>query len=397
MCSYIDVNEYNDFKSTLKKRYTLQEDVLAESFNNMDIFWDRPNGTVTIGLDGYQAECMLKLGYAPKAAAHTPGVYVRPTFGETVQYAKEEPKSRPLTKAEETFVNSATGMALWYAALIDGSMQVAISKIKQMPSTKLQLDATHRMLDYWSTYPNGRITFKKSDMHLKAFSDASFAGESKARSRLGGMMYFGNDNDSPLLTGPIFENGMIDQKSSIYSQVLRSTPEAEYGGVYDYAQRCSYARSICESMKIPQKTTPIWTDNDIARKLINNEAKQRRTKVMDRKWHWINQQVEQGIFSIHRESGKTIIADIMTKFFDVKTHQATIKRLMTFAEKEELRTNARTKRTAAASKTVPLSPSATTTSHIPQVRTTIVSSNKTKSQLDKAANVYLRGCIGVRH
>jgi hypothetical protein len=229
-------------------------------------------------------------------------------------------------------------------------------------------------------------------MQLKVISDASFGGETKSRSRFGSMMYFGNRDDSPLLTAPIFENGMIEQKTSIYSQVCRSAPEAEYGGVYEAAQRGSYARSICLSMKIPQETTPLWTDNDIARKLINSEAKQRRTKTMDRKWHWINQQVEQGTFAVHRESGKTIIADIMTKFFDVKTHQATMKRLLTFAKKEDLRPNARIMRTA--SKTSPLPPPSTTPSRIPQVRTSIVSTNKTKSQLALATSVNMRGCVG---
>ena len=66
------------------------------------------------------------------------------------------------------------------------------------------MDAVVQLLDYATTYPNAEVSFKKSDMILKIYSDASYLSEYGARSRVGGYFFMGNNNrDNNDINGPI--------------------------------------------------------------------------------------------------------------------------------------------------------------------------------------------------
>jgi hypothetical protein len=62
-----------------------------------------------------------------------------------------------------------------------------------------------------------------------------------------------------------------------------------------------------------QDATPILCDNSFATNLANDTVKQKRSKAIDMRWHWIRERVKQQHFDITWTSGETNIADFFTK------------------------------------------------------------------------------------
>jgi hypothetical protein len=96
--------------------------------------------------------------------------------------------------------------------------------------------------------PEAERVFHKSDMRLICYSDASYLGETKSRSRCGGMFYLGDSNISAL-------NGPILSRSSVIDAVSPSgccLHEREGGRIH---------QKFPASVWGPTAEDPIVTDN----------------------------------------------------------------------------------------------------------------------------------------
>ena len=72
-------------------------------------------------------------------------------------------------------------------------------------------------------------------------------------------------------------------------------------------------------MNCPQPSTVIITDNVAAQSIANNTCKQRRSKSMDMRYHWIRDRVKLQDFKIVWRPGVESIADYLTKTQPVTT------------------------------------------------------------------------------
>ena len=88
-------------------------------------------------------------------------------------------------------------------------------------------------MDYVYTYPDAFIRYYASDMMLHVNSDAAYLVAPKARSRVAGYFYLGNQpnnaSKSPL-------NGAVHVECKTLRHVVSSAAEAETAGVYHNAQ-----------------------------------------------------------------------------------------------------------------------------------------------------------------
>ena len=73
------------------------------------------------------------------------------------------------------------------------------------------------------------------------------------------------------------------------------------------------ARHILHDLGYPQDSTTIVCDNACAVGIANNDVKQKRSKAIDMRYHWIRDQVKQGKFKIVWEKGSENLADYFTK------------------------------------------------------------------------------------
>ena len=112
---------------------------------------------------------------------------------------------------------------------------------------------TNQFLDNTTTHPDAVLTFRASDMHLWAHTDASYLSESKARSRCGGYYYLSSFPNLPLSPDDSAppKNGPITTTSKIIDAVMSSAQEAEIGASFYNATQLLPLRLVLEEMVLP--------------------------------------------------------------------------------------------------------------------------------------------------
>ena len=203
-------------------------------------------------------------------------------------------------------------------------MLFAIKSLAQQQAnpTERTMLAVERFLQYAACHPNARITYTASDMQLAIHSDASFNGEPNSRSRaaglftLGAIKYDGNP-DLP----PTSLNGPVDLLCKQIPTVCASAAEAEYAALFLNAQQGEKIRQILEDLGYPQKPTVITYDNAVSGKLALRQCKQRRSKAIALRYHWIRDRIAMGHFQLQWQPGTHNLADFLTKPHPVYHHR----------------------------------------------------------------------------
>lgn len=299
----------------LQELYILSIDWTGAKYIGLSITHDTVAHTLTIAMPGYVAKALARFNHTTHRLTHSASVYVPPTYGSTAPQLAVADASAPLSPTAITRVQQVVGVFLWYARAVDPTMMCPVNKIsaRQATPTVALADAVDRLLDYAASYPNASITYHRSDMVLRCVSDASYLSESLARSRAGGIHYMGT---AALADTSI--NGSIECISTIIPTVVGSAAEAEYAALYINGGTAAGHRTTLTDMGHAQPPTIIQCDNSCATGIANGAAKQRKSKAIDMRYHWIRDRVRQAQFAIHWRPGKTNLADYLTK--DLPVH-----------------------------------------------------------------------------
>lgn len=310
--------------ATLRQMYKITVDATGSQYLGMTIVHDHKAKTITISMPGYIDKALTRFHlWAGNKHAYSPGIYKTPEYGQRVQYATED-TSPPLSKAEAKTLQEVVGSLLYYARAVDPTMLTATTTIaseQSKPTEAVKAQAV-RLLQYAAAHRNHVITFKKSKMHVIIQTDASYLSRSKARSVAGVIIYFGD------AANPTVENGMVHAMSSIIDVVVASAGEAEYGAAFIAAQQGVWIRNIAVAMGHVQPSTPLLCDNEFAIGLGNDTIKQRKSKSIDMRFHWLRDRIRQGQFTLTYLAGKYNLADFFTKTLPVAVHQLMTPRLV---------------------------------------------------------------------
>ena len=133
------------------------------------------------------------------------------------------------------------------------------------------------LLDYLSTYPYAKIRYTKSDIILPLDSDAAYLVAPKARSRVAGCFYSGqqyNTNISPSTT----PNGPIHIGCKTLNHVVASAAEAETTGLFHNYQTAVHMRNMLTALNHLQPATHTKTDKSIASGFVNDTLKENVVK-----------------------------------------------------------------------------------------------------------------------
>ena len=198
-------------------------------------------------------------------------------------------------------------------------MLVALNSISSQQSapTQATMSQLMQLLDYAATNPNATIEYTPSEMLLKVHSDASYLSEPKAKSRFGGHFYLGS---RPVLDTT--NNGPVHTTASVLKNVVSSASEAEYGGIFMNAKAAVPLRQALIEMGHSQPATPIQTDNDTATGLANETIKQKHSKTVDMRFHWVRDRISQKQFQVYWRPGETNKADYFSKHHAPGHHTA---------------------------------------------------------------------------
>ena len=273
--------------------------------------YDIPIRTCTLSMPGYMKAACERFHIHPSHNTHNPELFVPIVYGSTApQLAKEDTSAR-LSPADRTLVQQIVGVVLWYARGVDGTMLKAVNSVgsAQAQPTENVKAAAIQLLHYGHTYPDASITYYASDMILSIDADASYLGETGARSRAACTFKFVTKDN------PDYVNGLIECISTIIPTVVTCAAEAEYAGLFIAGQTGLQYRYTLSDMKCPQpqEGTRITCDNLTSGKLCHGKWKNKRSKPMDMRYHWIRDRCALKDFYIEWRKGEDSIADLLTK------------------------------------------------------------------------------------
>jgi hypothetical protein len=153
-------------------------------------------------------------------------------------------------------------------------------------------------------------------MILHIHSDASYLSVSNARIRLGGLFFCGDK-----LPQEDTLNGSILNVASVIKNVVASTTESEVGACFQNAQSGAPLRvTLTEPGRI-QPPTPLRTDDSTAFGILNEKIKQKKSKAMDMRYHWLTNRVRQKQFDVYWRPGRENICDYHTKHHSAQHHK----------------------------------------------------------------------------
>jgi hypothetical protein len=302
---YKEKCDVQELLMTLRLLYVVKEDWSGVSYVGFKIHHDREKGKLTISMPNYIKDAAERFNINISKKIDNPLIS---------DSGNNNHPDQPATPQQEKRLQQIVGVILYYARAVDPIVLARISKIssKQKNPTISTLKAAERVLQYLATQPEASITFHKSKMRLICYSDASYQGETEARSRCGGVFFLGDDNVA------IF-NGPILSRSSIIDSVTSSAAESELAAAFMNAKEAVYFRNILEGFGYQQDKTPIITDNSFVYSLVNGTCKAKRSRAMDMRYNWLLDRTNQEQFEIIWCKGQINVADHLTK--DLKTFQ----------------------------------------------------------------------------
>jgi hypothetical protein len=238
-------------------------------------------------------------------------------YGANNQYATKD-EAPPLTAKKCLTIQKVTGSVLYYARAVDPTFIMPINDIatEQTKATGKTQAATNQLLDYLVTRPDATIRYHASDMILHIHSDASYLSVSNARSRLGGLFFCSNKApQQDTLNGSIL-NVAYDIKN-----VVASAAESEVRACFHNAQSGAPLRVTLTELGHIQPPTPLRTDNSTDFGILNETIKQKRSKAMDMRYHWLIDRVRQKQFDVYWRPGRENLGDYHTKHHSAQHHK----------------------------------------------------------------------------
>lgn len=175
-----------------------------------------------------------------------------------------------------------------------------------------------RVLRYLKGTSSYGLHFKggKSRIELVGFADADYANDSLTRRSTSGYVI--------LLCG-----GPIAWRCQQQPIIALSTTEAEFISGCEMVKDLVPLRNTLIDLKaITDEPTPVYIDNISAVRIANDDGGQKRTKHIDVRYKWLNEQSENKAISIKHIAGTDQAADILTKPLHKSRFQANRSMLM---------------------------------------------------------------------
>ena len=310
-------DDLSHFITILRQKYPIKFEPTAKSYIGYHIqlkrFLDHSLDTLTIDMVDYATSGLQALAFRQTSKPNSPIIYTPPVYGSTIQLAPID-DSPAATSEDQTYLRQAIGIFRYYADAIDSTLSLALSKlaVQQEEPTVTTMAKLDRILNYIATFPDATIIFRPSNMQLAVHSDESYLSEPKARSRSAGFSTCG-----PIIYQPDSSsnsvNGPIRTTTTVIPTVVSSATEASYAALFINAQNATIDRQTLADLGHPQQSTILTYDNHPAGSIANRTAKVKRSKAIDMRYHWIQDRIEMGHFTITWAPGPHNLADFPSK------------------------------------------------------------------------------------
>jgi hypothetical protein len=281
---YINKTDVNHLIQTLKQDYEIEEAWEGTWYLGITLNWDYKKREVHLSMPDYVEQALARFGHLiPKILQHQPHKLTVPTYGATIQYAKDEDATKLLLKEEKKYIQQVLGTFLYYGRAVDSTMLTALSSIAstQAKPTKETMENIKLFLDYVASHQDAILIYQASDMVLIAHSNASYLSKPKAQSCARGHFFMSSDITNP------HNNGAVLNNAQLIKAVMSLAAEAELGTLSINARKAVPMHQLLTEMGHIQPRTPVQTNNSTACGVVNSNIQPRQTKAMDMRFHWL--------------------------------------------------------------------------------------------------------------
>jgi hypothetical protein len=115
--------------------------------------------------------------------------------------------------------------------------------------------------------------------------------------------------------------GSILNVAAIIKNVVASAAESEVGACFHNTQRGAPLRVTLTELGHTQPPTPLRTDSSTAFGIVNETIKQKQSKAMDMRYHWLTDRVRHKQFDVYWRPGRENLADYHTKHHSAQHHK----------------------------------------------------------------------------
>ena len=200
------------------------------------------------------------------------------------------------------------GEALWIARTSRPDIQTAVAKLSTVCNNPglVHWELTDYLIQYLHhTRHLGLLYTSKGSTYPYGFVDAAFSP------------HYGNDDDDyRSFEGYLFKNAgaPIAWSAKFQKNLCMSSSEAEYYGLTSAAMKAAHLTQLCSELGIySDEPFLIYEDNKAAIKMAENSCNSKRTVHLDRRAHFIREQVNNGAIQLDYCPTKLMQADMMTK------------------------------------------------------------------------------------
>jgi hypothetical protein len=116
-------------------------------------------------------------------------------------------------------------------------------------------------------------------------------------------------------------NGSILNVAAVIKNVVASTTESEVCACFHNAQSGAPLRATLDELGNTHPPAPLRTDNSTVFGIINETIKQKRSKAMDMRYHWLTDRVRQKQFDIYWRPGCENLGNYHTKHHSAQHHK----------------------------------------------------------------------------
>ncbi|GKB72384.1 retrovirus-related pol polyprotein from transposon TNT 1-94 [Tanacetum coccineum] len=258
-------------------------------FLGLQIF-QNPRG-IFINQSKYALESLKKYGMESSDPVDTP----------MVEKSKldEDPQGKAV---DPTHYRGMVGTLMYLtASRPDLTFAVCMCARYQAKPTEKHLHAIKRIFKYLRGTVNRGLWYPKdSSIALTAYADADHAGCQDTRRSTSGSMQFLGDR-------------LVSWSSKRQKSAAISSTEAEYIALSGCCAQVLWMRSQLTDYGLGFNKIPMYCDNKSAIALCCNNVQHSRSKHIDIRFHFIKEQVENGVVELYFVNTEYQLADIFTK------------------------------------------------------------------------------------
>ena len=299
-------------KRELKERFEMTDMGEVTRILGMEVKRDYDQGTLAITQTDYVENLLERFEMQNANVAHTPG------YGQ--ELSSEQPEDKLLGAQGIKLYQSITSSLLYLAQCTRYDLCYAVNQLTRACNrpAEVHMTAAKHVLRYLRGTPDLPITYRKGQLRLVSYTDASFGANPDNRKSTTGYLFF--------LGGAPISFG-----SKTQSLTAQSTVESELQALSYGAREAVYLYNFLTELGLKDSSqVPIRSDSTGALSFAGNSMFSARTKHIALRYFFVRELVKKNKIALHYTPTKEMLADIATKHLSKHTFRDLLQQIKIF-------------------------------------------------------------------